>query len=81
MSSAASLNLGRSQNGVLGNGLRHTGPDLMYKFDDILKVSQMSKDVIDMVENTVGKGENARFPSFSPFFNNVFKRLSLQIRK
>ena len=48
-------------------------------FTDILKVAQMTKFVIDSLENIVGKGENLVTSIFS-FFHNVFKSLSLQGR-
>ena len=53
LSSAASLTLGWSQNGVLGNGLSlyHTIPTLKKK----------------ALENTVGKGENAENQQFLLF--------------
>ena len=61
MSSAASLNLGRSQNGVLGNN--------NFKFDE------NGRKFSVWVENTVGKGETALYEQFL-LFQPCFQKTS-----
>ena len=41
----------------------------------------MAKEFSKWIENTVGKGEIARYKQFLPFPHSVFKRLILQTRK
>ena len=87
LSSAPSLNLGRSYNGILANRLTHshitklwTRPKLKAFADDKLNVTKMIISVFDRVENFVGKGEIACTSNFS-FSHNVFKRRLSQRRQ
>ena len=71
LSSATSLNLGRSQNGVLGNGITEHKilglPKLKTFADDKSNVTQNVQVVLHGIENIVGKEENAGYQHFLLF--------------
>ena len=48
--------------------------------DDYFKFDENDRKFLKRVENTVGKGEIARYEQFL-LFHSVFKRLTLQTRK
>ena len=59
LSSAASMNLGWSQNGVLGNGLNQS--KIKGFADDKIILTQKLKFVLGRIENIVRKVENAGY--------------------
>ena len=82
LSSATSLNLGRSQNGVLGNGITEHKilglPKLKTFADDKSNVTQNVQVVLHRIENIVGKRRKCWLPAFSSFPTLFSKGFFLQ---
>ena len=57
MSSTASLNLGQSQNGVLGNGLRITG----FVLDGYLSTIKLLSATHELLKENADQGQNAAY--------------------
>ena len=75
MSSAGSLNLGRSQNGVLGNGFEYDKmsalSELKISADKKFHVTQNIKTAFHWTENICSKGENAGYQNVSKMLREV----------